>query len=586
MNCVLIVIDSLDYTRCQHSKEDLLPYLNKCAQNGIVCENMYSQAPYTEAAAMALYCGQNTLDHHGYIERYGRAKTTLFEMFSDNGYDVYFNALQPQCFPSSLRRGITDIVYNRGFDIIGLWNYRLQHYSQVYERGELNEQDYIQIRRLLDDNFIEWTRFLNDLVTDDPSVRMIKPLNKKYKVLDCKQRVDLEFEKYKADKKEYIQQILSQKTKHPLFQIPYFKQQDYTLDLEVKNCLNEECSEICQKIRKENIVSNLFFNPDVYRQCYYAYTGYLKNKNKADLRARKMLIKNALAIHDFRSRYGVDCSMLKGQPSFRTHVNDFLSWIDRRAVGDKSYFACIHVDDIHFPEMFFTYDAQDKSVLMQDLAMIKDYLSKRSKTVPGTISTDLSLLYADNQCRYLVEEMKKRGQYENTVFVVTADHGFSYSGYPIRDKAVNTFYLENFKIPFYVFGGGIEKKRITTLCSSVDIPVTLCQIFSLDRPKSFVGRSVAEHNKERSILTIEYCGGGCPDISRRKLMIAAFDEKCMVAVETMLNHPLSVKDIVAVYDLQKDPLQRKNIKQKFTLERYMDYYKVIEERLEQIKNTL
>lgn len=584
MNCIMVVIDSLDYTRCQQSSKELLPFLNACARHGIVCENMYSQAPYTEAAAMALYCGQNTLDRCGYMERYNNAETTLFEVFSNSGYDVFFNALQPQCFPSSLRRGITDIAYNRGFDILGLWIYRLQYYSKIYEENELTEQDIELLIRIMDDNFEEWLRFLCDLDNNDPSVRMIKPLNRYFNVSECKDKVEIEFNYYNNDKKNYILSVLKQKQKHRLFQIPYFRQIDYDLSRDVKEYYAKECSQLCEKIRKSNIISNTLFNADVYRQTYHMCVDYIKNRDKADFKVQKALIKNALVIHDFRARFGSECSGLKGQPSFRTHVDDFLSWIDRRTSGNKPYFACIHVDDIHFPEMFFTYDAKSKAVIEEDLALAQDYLSSRRRTAAGTISTDLSLLYADNQCRFLVEEIKKRGRYDDTIFFVTADHGFSYSGYPIRNKPINTFYLENFKIPFYIFGGDVKPLTATGLYSSVDIPSTICRVMGVDKPDSFVGRSIIDSNEEENILTIEYCGGGCPDILRRDLMIAAFDSKAMVAVKAKANKELSLEDIVEVYDLRNDPMQRRNLKHRFNFLEYKKYYAKIVSRLKEIEN--
>ena len=52
-----------------------------------------------------------------------------FYLFLSN--NPYYNYFQPQCYPSSLRRGIDFPFYDVGFDLGALWAYRLYMYSDL-----------------------------------------------------------------------------------------------------------------------------------------------------------------------------------------------------------------------------------------------------------------------------------------------------------------------------------------------------------------------------------------------------------------------------------------------------------------------
>lgn len=585
MNGLLLIIDSLDYTRCQSASLDLLPNLNARSKRGIKCENMYSQAPYTEAAAMAIYCGQNTLDNHGYIERYQNAGNALMEVMQKAGYETYFNSLQPQCYPSSLRRGIDSIYYNRGYDNEALWNYRFSYFSERGKEGKLTKTDYKQLERILDDNFADWIRFLKELILDDSSVENIKGLNKNFDAENVLTAVESEAGKYNQDKISYINEIIKEGHSHALFQIPYFSQIDYEIPEMTERLYENECADLCRRIRKLNFIQNAAFNLDIYRGLIRAVSSYMKNHDKEEFDERIYVIKNALFLCNNNKKYGKAGHALKGQPSFNTHIKAFLKWLDNRENREQPYFACIHVDDIHFPEMFYTYDTDDAALLQSELKLADAYLKERKLNTKGTVSLDLSLRYADAKCESLFSELEKRGMMDDLTVFVTADHGFSYSGYPIRRKLINTFYLENFKIPFYIFGEKVAGRQIHTLQSSIDIPPTICKVMGIDVPESFSGCCVLHTEDAKRIITIEYCGGGCPDIDNRKLMIAAFDNHYMAASLVKLDEPFRASNITEIYNLKKDPLQRKNLVKKIDYKVISRYIKTIEKRIKEIRRT-
>lgn len=582
MNAILIVIDAYDQTRIEESNYLLTPNLERFAKNGIKFTNMYSQAPYTEAAVMNLYAGQNTLDRGGYLYRFGNAPKTIFECFQDNGFEVFCNTHQPQVFPSSQRRGIDYLVYDRPYDFDVLWRYRLDYYSKLLKNNELDVDDLNDICSFVEDNFAEAKEFLSDYLKSNYRIDILKPYDTNFDYKKASEHLQKEYSAFVKDKEKYCKAMLLEGRSHSFFSMPSFNVGNYILSNEIENLQNSEIKNLCKRIGRKNFIRCLFHNGDLIKSLAKSSGLFLKKRTRNDALKSFYMAKNALLMTHLKERYGSSAKQLKEQPSFNTLSNNFLDWLISRKETTKPFFACIHVDDVHFPEVFYSFDSNDPSLIREELKVANQVINQH---IPGkgTIIHDLSIAYADYHIGRLVDKLTQMGVMENTVVFVTADHGFSYSGYPIRQKDINTFYLENFKIPFYIFGGKIKKDVISSLQSSVDIPSTICNIMSLKMPQSFDGINSLE--EKRDYLFIDYCGGGCPDLKRREIMLAVFDSKKMLCFKLRLNESLDWKKIVEVYNLEKDPKQRKNIYKNYDKKEFETLFAYANDCFEKIKKS-
>jgi arylsulfatase A-like enzyme len=158
----------------------------------------------------------------------------------------------------------------------------------------------------------------------------------------------------------------------------------------------------------------------------------------------------------------------------------------------------------------------------------------------------------------MYERLEAEGMLEDTVVAICADHGFSFSGAPLRDSFVVNLFLENYNIPFVITGAGHEGLRLTDLRTSKDIAATLCGITDGVIPPEFDGRDVTA-GEGYPYVSIEYCGGGCPDLMRRELKIAAFDKKWFVGTLATVDQDIDSDTLTEIYDLSADPLQKKNL---------------------------
>lgn len=587
-NYILFIIDSLNYSHVKESSVELMPFLQELKKKAVYCDNMYSQAPYTEAAVMNLYCGQDVLQNNGYLFRFKDAKSTIFEEMKKAGYITYYNSYQPQCHPSSVRRGVDYLYYNVGYDQGALWSYRMQHYSEILKADKLNEKDYAILKELFDDNFKEWLRFIDDILNRDESTNMIINNAPQYDAKEVKMLVDNEYVIYCQDKDAYIKEVLLKGKTHRLFQIPAYVQNGKISNRNIVELVRKEMTPLFKRIKFMDVSLNLRNARGIFRGPLKKFGLLLRHPSKTTYKEflkSGYLVANELKDIDLFQRIDEDCDWFKNAPSGRTHIDHYLRWADQHK-SDGKHFACIHIDDIHNPEVFFTYDTEDMNLIHQEKVEAEKVLESIPKSYYGSLTHDLSLRYIDNVLRYFYGELEKRGMLEDTCITICADHGFSFSGNPLRDSFVINLYLENYNIPCVITGSGLEHRVINELRTSKDVPTTLCKLATGRIPEDFSGHSLTE-NYEYLEVQIEYCGGGCPDLSRRELKLAAFDKTYFVGTLCKLNEKLEGEHITEIYDLISDPKQSHNLKHgKYDEDKVRYLLQQIENRRREIRRTM
>ena len=586
-NIILLLIDSMNNTHIKDSSIELTPFLNYLKKNGVYCDSMYSQAPYTEAANMGIYCGTDVLDNGGYIFRYKDAPLTIFEAMKQKGYETYYNDFQPQCHPSSVRRGIDEIYYSVGYDLGALWSYRLSHYAKLLKANKLNEDDFIALREIFQDNLREWLRFTEDILRKDKSVNMIYDNAKEYDAAFVKNLVKKEYDKYLLNPNSYIIDVLRKGTSHELFSIPAYVQNNKIKNRAMMKCVQKEYKSLLKRIRSMGFRLNMKNCNGIFKGPCKQIINFMKkpcSENLKNIAKSGLLSLNQEFDLDLFKRIDKNYDFFKNAPSLRTHIDHYLNWRkDRNFV--QPHFAFMHVDDIHNPEIFFTYDTEDISLLMKEKENAVKVLDQIPPTYQGSLSHDLSLRYIDSVIEYLFQEMKRNNYLVDTTILICADHGFSFSGSPLRDSAVTNLFLENYNIPFVIFGPQIEHREIIGLHQSKDIPATLCELADGKIPETFTGHSIFEDFSYDSLL-IEYCGGGCPDLTRREIKMAFFNDHFFVGTLAMLNETITKSNVTEVYDLKKDPKQMKNIAKEIDFNEIQYLIDKINERKEKIKQSL
>lgn len=553
-NVIMLVIDSFTYDNIINFKGDL--FLKKLIKENYSCSNMFSMAPFTEAALMGLIAGQKTLDNGGYLKRFQDTPSTIFEVFHNNGYKVFNNCIQPHMYIDSMLRGIDYPFYDVAPDFNAVYHYRLEYYKDLYKNNKMESKDWDNVIQLMDDFFKNWISFYVSLVNKGEMTSFIENNYKNYDLQSIYEEILSESKKYFQGKKEYIISFFMS-SKHNIFKIKNIVENNKIKSDEYREFFCKETKQVYNRIKKTYRKLNKKNNKYNYKEMFGLAKKFIFHPNKSNLKKFGISFlgyRNIYKKRDLKDRFNYNYDAFKNAPSILSHVNHFLDWEKNI---DEKYFAYIHVDDIHNPEIFLTYDIEDKDLLHTEIDDINEVLSSFDSNKAGNICYDLAVKYIDRKIEYFYNELDKRNILKDSTFVITADHGFSFYHYPIRNAYVNSFFKENYHIPFIIVDKDLEIKEDNNYHNSFCVPTTLCELQNFEIPQKFYNKSVF-NDSGNSYVIFEYVGGGCPDISRRKILYSIFNDEIKFSVSAPLENELKITDIYELYDMKTDIVEKDN----------------------------
>ena len=92
--------------------------------------------------------------------------------------------------------------------------------------------------------------------------------------------------------------------------------------------------------------------------------------------------------------------------------------------------------------------------------------------------------YADHALGEFIQIAKKSPYWENTIFLIVADHD-------IRPRGDFLIPIKNFHIPGLIIGGGIEPKVISSITSQIDLPVTMLSLAGIHAKHPMIGQDMS-----------------------------------------------------------------------------------------------
>ena len=364
-------------------------------------------------------------------------------------------------------------------------------------------------------------------------------------------KVRRELDGFRQNRSGYLTELLAAGEEHRLFSFPVHGYTDTVRNDEFRDYVVATYHKTFERIYHTQIKRNL-------KNARLPFGKLLRNIR--DGKCVKGLLagyKNLVFDKDLFDRITRQYDAFKSDRSFRTIADLSVDWIEKNKDDTTPWMAYVHVDDAHFPEIFFTYDTDRKEILEEEFGKINHYLDRLPESYCGSISCDLSLLYCDSVIERMFRYLDGAGLLDHTSVVITADHGFSYYFNPIREKYVISSYKENYNVPFLVYDRDLAHKKIPGYLATKDIPATLLDLAGIEAPAYFKGHSLLNF-EGREYATLEYMGGGCPDLRRRPVQLGIRNDRCEVMTEIFQNS-MTVKE---VYDMKKDPLEHHNLAEK------------------------
>lgn len=154
-----------------------------------------------------------------------------------------------------------------------------------------------------------------------------------------------------------------------------------------------------------------------------------------------------------------------------------LQWIDR---SDAPFFVFINYFDAHDPytppEPYLSKYGQTQGGLIN--GFIERYHPELSaEQLQSEIDAyDGSINYVDDQIKNLFAELESRGELENTIVIITADHGESLGEHGLLQHSAS-LYRQEIHVPLVVWGAGMPEGRvIDTPVSTTALPSTILQL--------------------------------------------------------------------------------------------------------------
>jgi arylsulfatase A-like enzyme len=190
-------------------------------------------------------------------------------------------------------------------------------------------------------------------------------------------------------------------------------------------------------------------------------------------------------------------------------INDsFLRWLRKQPSKDRPFFAFLNFNDAHTP-----YEVPDKSIpgfglrprSSRERQMLESFtaIDKTTLSIDDVqMATDVyddCIAYLDLRLGLLLDELSRQGVLENTLVIVTSDHGEHLGDHGLFFHG-GSLYRQVVQVPLLILGNKKVPagRTVAEPVSLRDLPATIIDLLGLGLDHGFAGRSVARHWQPRS----------------------------------------------------------------------------------------
>jgi arylsulfatase A-like enzyme len=238
--------------------------------------------------------------------------------------------------------------------------------------------------------------------------------------------------------------------------------------------------------------------------------------------------------------------------------NRFFQWLDK-SKEDRPFFAYLHYREPHAPfnppEKFknrFTdpnYTGyRDASYEMRRKINMGEVQATKADRDYIIATYDENLRYGDYEVGRVINKLKQNNMYENTVIIVTADHGEAFWEHGFQGHN-SQMYEESIHIPLVIkfAGKSVKAKRVPQPVRTIDIYPTLVDLLQFSRRQmnvdghSFIPYLFSSDSPETPVMT--------QTIASQAYGYIENGYKYMVHIQTRKEE---------LYDLKSDPMEKFN----------------------------
>ena len=529
-NVLMLSIDALRADRVGFLGYDrpTTPNLDKLAARGLVCSQTVSNAAFTQASFHSFMTSSRPLSHGGFDAGNVGRPPSLFKAFHDAGYEThslatfawvtkFFGYGDGVDFEDHLFLLVAFIgIHGSGTMASGL---------RAWHRGETTvDEAATNVGPMIEKAFADIEDYCHARMTRNHPISQDFPNsplgNEGYdykKVLVVLSRHKLEYEK---DHAAYLE-------KH-LRHVPRAHEW-ISKDWRYTRTLNKLLGEAL--FRGSNSLLNLI------------------RPKAANLRANR----------------------LKRYPDAANMVDRLIHDIEERPQSEKPFFMWTHFIDTHVPycagrgKQWYKETPRYLSALgyPEDLDIsiaIGDAPATDEGWATWSALYDASVLYVDEQIGRLIGNLSASGQLDNTLIVITADHGEELGEHGDISHHFR-LHEHNIRVPFLVYGPGIEAQQVDHLTTLLDLAPTLTSLAGIATPSEWQGLSVISNkiSAREEIVLETFHGGSCLFESRPPYMAVRTKKWKYLWREYIDPTDHFSSDEMELFDIETDPTEQNNL---------------------------
>lgn len=557
-NVIFILIDGLNYsfTNMEFDGKLVCPFIKKLSSEHMAFNNMYSQGTYTMSSVNSIFTGDDIIHDNIYDSFFSSHKKYVFDEFINNGYETFLYMLGFGLPKSDYLDKIDHLFYYCEEDALRYFKYFYDYYSNIIETSELSNVDMNRIAYFTDSLFDGMDSVLNPLAK---TIHLFR--NAYYPWEDYSHTFFEERQRYKSNKQDYIYNLLQTPNKCKLFDEKYKLTVGYLPESILENGVGiyDKYSKILKKKRFKQRVNNTLHNGiPLYAAVDYYFQCRLLGKPSSESKEKLINYRQRVADNFFTpNSLSIDCKENKsGMVTADAMFSHFVS--EKKSDRNKPFFACFHLEDTHQPFNYFSIDQKDK--FEEDIERSIDLVDKIkiSDEYHGSFPYLLSASYVDRCLERFVDDLRKRGLLDNTIMVITSDHGSVYGNSPIRGSGqANNVNEEGYHIPC-IIADFSSKKQLESFdfFETSDIFPTIFNLVGIQNTM-YKGVDMLSGMKRMSSHG-EHFGSGVADVYRKPILYTIRDDKYLVVCKTMINSTPNKDNVLMVYDRKIDQLELKN----------------------------
>jgi arylsulfatase A-like enzyme len=245
-------------------------------------------------------------------------------------------------------------------------------------------------------------------------------------------------------------------------------------------------------------------------------------------------------------------------------TGDFLGWLSRQQ--QQPFFAFLNYYDAHQPylppESFELKFGPEKprgnlSYFTNSAELDKPWQMSPQQVQGELDAYDSAISYMDHHLGLLFDELAHQGILENTLIIVTSDHGEQFGEHSLFGHT-NSLYIQTLHVPLVIsFPGRVPVGvRIPEVASLRDLPTTVLDLIGFKGETRFPGTSLAQHWQEPHSRTSPISESVLSEINHRAHFLQSWypltkgDMKSLVT--NRYHYIKNGDDREELYDLEND----------------------------------